>query len=255
MASMIDMDVALNSALNIILTADGGIGYIVNRCGWRRSERMFMPYLTTMPRLKTYGDCKMGITDARDIKIFTCEVRWPASTNDGYAQFVLGREDQAFVFSGTIVQLVSEFTKRNVAAISELSSVKFLDTWKPTVVSNSNRSGITMMRLFTIEIKVDFRDEDKLPLFKQIIQQAGKHIYGQSALLGDGIKPEIAIHAHDFFLGHQDIAMFDDDILAGQKAVEEATQVPFEPVLASAPTGSSEQDNVFSEELMKELGG
>lgn len=77
-------------------------------------------------------------------------------------------------------------------------------------------------RLYTVEIKVDFKDEDKFPLFEKILQQGAQMMFGQGAILNDGVKPEIALYGHDYFKGHADLALFDDDVENGKKAITEA---------------------------------
>lgn len=205
------------------------------------------PYLTVFPIHKTYGECVVGLPDPTVAKIFTCEVRWGASKAAWSIARLEDREE--FVFAGALVRLVSNTIRESVAALGARSTTHFTDTWKPLVKDGA----LIMMRLYTIEIRVDFKDEDKLPLFEKLIVQAGRHVYGQSALLGDGVKPEIVMHAHDFFKGHQDIALFDDAVLAGDHAVEEAAANPSTPVSASAPAGSSEGEGGFSEEFLSEL--
>lgn len=76
--------------------------------------------------------------------------------------------------------------------------------------------------LYTVEIRADFSDETKHAVFKKAIQQSARFMFAQASLLNDGIKPECAIYAHDYFLGHADIAMLDDDIQSGLTAITEA---------------------------------
>lgn len=202
------------------------------------------PYLTTFPRFPVYGACRMGMPEHNVVKIFTCEVRWPG--NAGIAGCAhLGEDTEAFVFAGKMVSVVAELTKRAVAVEGRHSTVNFADTWK----SKANNGRLTLQRLFTIECQVDFRDESKLGLFEKIIQQAARHIYGQSALLGDGVKPEIVIHGHDFFKGHTDIALFDDTILAGDAAIQEASA----PKDVTTTTGVEPASGDFSDELLAAL--
>lgn len=198
-------------------------------------------------------------------KTFTCEVRWGITTGVSARQYrashddyVLGVDDEQFVFLGTLVRCTFKETERAIAEISGLTRAVLTDIWKPTV----KYGRVTLQRLFTIEIRVDFKDEDKLPIFKTLIQQAGRHVYGQGALLQDGVKPEIVIHSHDFFKGHQDIPLFEDAVLSGETAVVEATSRPFDPVIAGAPSrstgsplagGGEPAPDGFSEDFMREL--
>jgi hypothetical protein len=92
--------------------------------------------------------------------------------------------------------------------------------------------------LFTIEARVDFRDESKIPLFKQLMQQAARLVLTQAGLLGDAVKPEVVVYSHDYFKGHQDIAMFDDDIMHGAQAITDASNLLTEP----APAGDEAKE-------------
>lgn len=101
--------------------------------------------------------------------------------------------------------------------------------------SLNRRDGTMAQQLFTIECRVDFRDESKIPLFKTLIQQAARLVITQAGLLGDGVKPEVVIYSHDYFKGHQDIALFDDDISKGGLAITEAGNLLTDSAPASAP--------------------
>lgn len=79
-----------------------------------------------------------------------------------------------------------------------------------------------MQRLFTVECRVDFRDETKVDVAKAIMQSAAQLVMGQMGLLGDAVKPEMAIYSHDYFTGHEDIPLFDQQALAGQAAIDAA---------------------------------
>lgn len=74
-------------------------------------------------------------------------------------------------------------------------------------------------RIYTIEIRVDFKNEENFPIFQQAVQQAAHMLYAQSDLLGEVIKPEMVVYSHDYFTGHKDIGLFDNDILKGVKAI------------------------------------
>jgi hypothetical protein len=72
----------------------------------------------------------------------------------------------------------------------------------------------TMQRLFTIEVRVDYKDESKQEIMKKALQQAARHIYASANLLKDHIKPMIVVYSHDYFSGHHDIPLLEDDIEA-----------------------------------------
>lgn len=106
--------------------------------------------------------------------------------------------------------------------------------------------------LFTIDIRVDFRDESKLPLFKKIVQQAAQHVFAQAGLLGDAIKPEIVIHSHDYMVGHAEIALFDADIAAGSAAIGDGPALT-KPATTGKPLPVAEDPSPFSDELLAAL--
>ena len=79
-----------------------------------------------------------------------------------------------------------------------------------------------MQRQFTIELRVDFADTEKLEPLKQVLQQAARHAYATAALLSDNPKStQIAIFSDDFFSGHQQIMLLEDTIQQGLDAVGE----------------------------------
>lgn len=73
-----------------------------------------------------------------------------------------------------------------------------------------------MQRQFTIELRVDFADTDKLGPLKQTLQQAARHAFATAMLISDNPKAtQIAIFSDDFFTGHQEIALMADTIQEG----------------------------------------
>lgn len=73
-----------------------------------------------------------------------------------------------------------------------------------------------MQRQFTMELRVDYADQDKNEVMKTSIKQALRHIYATAVLLADnGIKPQVACFSDDFFAGHEEIKMLDDVIAQG----------------------------------------
>ena len=84
--------------------------------------------------------------------------------------------------------------------------------------------GAHMQRQFTIELRVDFADPEKLPALKQVLQQAARHAYATAQLLSDVPKTtQIAIFADDFFSGHQEIKLLEDVIQQGLDATGEVS--------------------------------
>jgi hypothetical protein len=76
--------------------------------------------------------------------------------------------------------------------------------------------GAHMQRQFTIELRVDFADAEKLEPLKQTLRQAAKHAYATAMLISDNPKAtQIAIYSEDFFTGNEEIRLLDDTIQAG----------------------------------------
>lgn len=73
-----------------------------------------------------------------------------------------------------------------------------------------------MQRQFTIELRVDFADSDKLQPLKQVLQQAARHAFATAQLISDNPKlTKVAIFSDDFFTGHEEISLMDDVIAEG----------------------------------------
>jgi hypothetical protein len=81
-----------------------------------------------------------------------------------------------------------------------------------------------MQRQFTIELRVDFADPEKLGPLKQVLQQAARHAFATAQLISDNPKStQIAIFSDDFFSGHEEIKLLDDVIQQGLDQVGEET--------------------------------
>lgn len=81
-----------------------------------------------------------------------------------------------------------------------------------------------MQRQYTIELRVDFADGDKLGPLKQVLQQAARHAYATAQLLSDNPKTTaIAIYSDDFFSGKEEIALLENVIQDGLDQIGEAT--------------------------------
>ena len=64
-----------------------------------------------------------------------------------------------------------------------------------------------MQRVLTLELRVDYRDKEKLDLMKDIMADAARRVYAASAILSDNIKPQVAIFSDDFFQTHEELSM------------------------------------------------
>lgn len=87
-----------------------------------------------------------------------------------------------------------------------------------------------MQRQFTIELRVDYADNEKNAAMQEAVQRAARHVLATAALLADGVKPMIAAFSDDFFTGHKEISVLEDTIAKGQ-----------------AQIGSTAEDSVSSE--------
>lgn len=82
--------------------------------------------------------------------------------------------------------------------------------------------GAHMQRQFTIELRVDFEDSEKLQPLKEVLQQAARHAYATAQLISDNPKStQIAIFSDDFFSGHEEIKLLDDTIQQGLDQIGE----------------------------------
>jgi hypothetical protein len=64
-------------------------------------------------------------------------------------------------------------------------------------------------RQFTIELCVDYADQDKNDVIRAACQRAARHLYATAALLQDGTAPQIAISSDEFVCGHKPIDLLD----------------------------------------------
>lgn len=88
--------------------------------------------------------------------------------------------------------------------------------------TSSLTEGATMQRQFTIELRVDFADPEKLGPLKQVLQQAARHAYATAQLISDNPKStQVAIFSDDFFSGHEEIKLLDDVIQDGLDAIQQ----------------------------------
>lgn len=84
--------------------------------------------------------------------------------------------------------------------------------------------GAHMQRQFTIDLRVDFADQEKLEALKQTLRQAARHCYATAMLISDNPKTTaISIYSEDFFTANQEIKLLDDVIQQGLDATHEET--------------------------------
>lgn len=123
------------------------------------------------------------------------------------------------LFSASMTkQQLDQLIEWKAGSIAVLRHYKF-----PDVTPEKVRS-IHMQRQFTIELRVDFADPDKLGPLTQTLQQAARHAYATAQLISDNPKStQIVIYSDDFFSGHQEIALLDDVIQHGLDATGETS--------------------------------
>lgn len=81
-----------------------------------------------------------------------------------------------------------------------------------------------MQRQFTIELRVDFADPEKLPEITKVLQQCARHAFATAQLISDNPKAtQIVIYSDDFFSGHEEIKLLEDTIQQGLDATGNTT--------------------------------
>lgn len=78
-----------------------------------------------------------------------------------------------------------------------------------------------MQRQFTIELRVDYEDNEKNDAMRKACAAAGRHVFATASLLADGIQPQISIYSDDYFAGHDEIKLMEDTIQQGLDATKE----------------------------------
>lgn len=82
-------------------------------------------------------------------------------------------------------------------------------------IGKINKGEPFMQRQFSIELRVDYADNEKNEVMRQALQKAARHMFATAMLLRDTVKPQIAIYSDDFFDGHEAIALIEDDVQKG----------------------------------------
>lgn len=74
-------------------------------------------------------------------------------------------------------------------------------------------------RQFTVEIRVDYHDDQKNEEMRKALLRAARNLYATASLLKDTVQPEVAIFSDDFYHGHQELKLMDDVIAQGETLV------------------------------------
>ena len=72
-------------------------------------------------------------------------------------------------------------------------------------------------RQFTIELRVDYADEEKNVIMNMQLARQARHLLATATLLSDGQTPTIAAFSEDFFVGKAEIDLMLDAIGEGVK--------------------------------------
>ncbi len=76
---------------------------------------------------------------------------------------------------------------------------------------------IMPQRQFTIELRVDYADEEKNAIMNMQLALQARHLLATATLLSDGQTPTIAAFSEDFFIGKAEIDLMLDAIGEGVK--------------------------------------
>jgi len=145
-----------------------------------------------------------------------------ALTKNGYARGV--RDANTGMTYGQLEAFVGPNDEMNALIEWKSKSIVVLRHYKFVNVTPDIQRSIHMQRQFTIELRVDFADQEKLVSMKQVLQQAARHAFATAQLISDNPKTtQIAIYSDDFFTGHEEIKLMDDTIQQGLDDTGETT--------------------------------
>jgi hypothetical protein len=68
------------------------------------------------------------------------------------------------------------------------------------------------MRTYTLEIKVDFDDEERFEIVKQHLFEQGRETLAMCMMLAGKRKPQVALHSQDFFAGNEEFDLTAEDV-------------------------------------------
>lgn len=91
-----------------------------------------------------------------------------------------------------------------------------------------------MQRQFTIELRVDYEDNEKNDSMRQACAAAARHVFATASLLADGVKPQVSVYSDDYFAGHDEIKLLDDTIQQGKDFAGAGEEAPMSSELMNA---------------------
>lgn len=83
---------------------------------------------------------------------------------------------------------------------------------------------LKMQRQFTIELRVDYEDNEKNDAMRKACAAAARHVYATASLLADVIKPQVVVYSDDYMQGHEEIKLLEDTIQQGMDETPSDTQ-------------------------------
>jgi hypothetical protein len=76
-----------------------------------------------------------------------------------------------------------------------------------------------MQRQFTIELRVDYDDNDKNEAMRMAVKQAAQHVFAKASMLKDSQKPTIAAFSDDWYSGREEIEVIPNTIQSGLDSI------------------------------------
>ena len=66
------------------------------------------------------------------------------------------------------------------------------------------------MRTYTIELRADFKDEQKFDILLEVVREAARTMISTAQLLKDSRDPSISLETGDMFMREKDLSILDD---------------------------------------------
>lgn len=152
---------------------------------------------------------------------------------------------RAKVYIETVNTIMTNNRFNTPAILADPFGLDQLIEWKMGSIRNVTRTRrydeiteeMKMQRQFTIELRVDFADSEKLGPIKKTLLMAARHCVTTARLIEDNPKSTvIAVYSDDFFSGHQEISLMEDLIQEGIDAA--AAGLPVEDTISSELMGA-----------------
>ncbi len=89
-----------------------------------------------------------------------------------------------------------------------------------------------MQRQYTLEIRIDCLDKDKLDAFREVFRTLAQDVYANAEMLGGQCKPQMAVFSEDYFDGHSDIKLFEHRMKDGMEQLANAGDTSGEEALS-----------------------